>query len=323
MQLNAVLFAFGLTLFAGLSTGIGSLLALLTKITSTRFLSVALGFSAGFMIYVSLIEIFAESRNTLISVLGPVQGSWATAAAFFAGMILIAVIDRLVPKVENPHEARHIEDMLRKECIQGCDRQKLMRLGFMSALAISPNYDQANANLCRTYIVEGQDDKALPFCIKAIERNPRMDDVYNLLGNMFFSRDKHAAISLYKKSIEAKPRNERAYYNLCTTYLSMKEYGSAVKACLKAIEIDPEFADAYSNLGNVYLATGNQKEALASYRKALELNPDIAAAHNNLATIYLYAKQYDLAIYHIDRAIALGHKVHPDILAMLKQYRKK
>ena len=49
-----ILFAFALTLFAGLATGIGSLLAFFTKRTNTKFLSIALGFSAGVMIYVSL-----------------------------------------------------------------------------------------------------------------------------------------------------------------------------------------------------------------------------------------------------------------------------
>jgi len=56
-----VLFAFGLTLFAGLSTGIGSALAFYTKKTNKKFLSAALGFSAGVMIYVSLVEIFVKS----------------------------------------------------------------------------------------------------------------------------------------------------------------------------------------------------------------------------------------------------------------------
>lgn len=55
---NRLLFAFGLTLFAGLSTGIGSALAFYTKQTNKKFLSGALGFSAGVMIYVSMIEIF-------------------------------------------------------------------------------------------------------------------------------------------------------------------------------------------------------------------------------------------------------------------------
>ena len=50
MELNNVLFAFGLTLLAGISTGIGSALAFYTKQTNKKFLSVALGFSAGVMI---------------------------------------------------------------------------------------------------------------------------------------------------------------------------------------------------------------------------------------------------------------------------------
>ena len=53
-----VLIAFGLTLFAGLATGIGSALAFFAKRTNTKVLSVALGFSAGVMRYVSFVDIF-------------------------------------------------------------------------------------------------------------------------------------------------------------------------------------------------------------------------------------------------------------------------
>jgi zinc transporter, ZIP family len=137
METSTILFAFGLTIFAGLSTGIGSLLALLTKKTNPRFLSFALGFSAGFMIYVSFIEIFSESRRMLIGEIGSTQGNLITVVAFFAGITLIAVIDRLVPSVENPHEARRIEDMQNGSSALACDRYKLMRVGFMSALAIT------------------------------------------------------------------------------------------------------------------------------------------------------------------------------------------
>ena len=102
MGANAILVAFGLTLFAGLSTGIGSTLALFTKRTNTKFLSLALGFSAGVMIYVSFVEIFFKGRRILAdeAVFGERLGTWITVLAFFGGMALIAVIDKLVPKVE-------------------------------------------------------------------------------------------------------------------------------------------------------------------------------------------------------------------------------
>ncbi|NLY84653.1 MAG: zinc transporter ZupT, partial [Acholeplasmataceae bacterium] len=72
-----VLFAFALTLFAGLSTGIGSLLAFFTKKSSPKFLSVTLGFSAGVMIYVSMIEIFSKAQASLVAGLGMEKGQWA------------------------------------------------------------------------------------------------------------------------------------------------------------------------------------------------------------------------------------------------------
>jgi zinc transporter, ZIP family len=137
METGTILFAFGLTLFAGLSTGIGSIMALLIKKTSPRFLSVALGFSAGFMIYVSMVELFADSKKSLTNILGVTRGNWTTVLAFFSGMIIIAIIDRLVPAIENPHEARRIERMNNEKSILSCDQQKLMRVGFLSAIAIA------------------------------------------------------------------------------------------------------------------------------------------------------------------------------------------
>ena len=102
--------AFSLTLFAGLATVVGSLLAFFAKRTNTKFLSVALGFSAGVMIYVSMIEIFPKAQESLIAELGATNGSWLTAIAFFGGIFLIAIIDYFIPSVHNPHEIHKVEE---------------------------------------------------------------------------------------------------------------------------------------------------------------------------------------------------------------------
>lgn len=127
-----VLIALGLTLFAGLSTGIGSALAFFAKSTNTRFLSLSLGFSAGVMIYVSLVEIFFKARTVLSEELGDKQGYWITVLAFFLGIFLIGIIDRLVPSSKNPHEIRMVEDFNP----EARKKKKLMRMGVFSALAI-------------------------------------------------------------------------------------------------------------------------------------------------------------------------------------------
>ncbi len=129
-----VLLAFGLTLFAGLSTGIGSAMAFLTRQTSKSFLSFSLGFSAGVMIYVSFVEIFQKAKISLIEVHGLQTGTWYTVLAFFGGIGLIALIDRLIPSYENPHEIKNIEDMEKPEKVKD---KRLLRMGLFSALIIA------------------------------------------------------------------------------------------------------------------------------------------------------------------------------------------
>jgi len=135
MAFQDVLFAFGLTLFAGLSTGLGSILAFLARRTNTRFLSTTLGFSAGVMIYVSFVEIFPKAKDSLVAELGQTGGYWLTVLAFFAGVAFIGVIDKLVPSFENPHEAHRAEEMDLPE--KAANFRKLYRMGLFTALAIA------------------------------------------------------------------------------------------------------------------------------------------------------------------------------------------
>lgn len=99
-----VFYAFLITLWAGLSTGIGSALIFFTKRTNRIFLSVSLGFSAGVMVYVSFVELFRSAETTMAPIYGERLATLYTTLAFFAGVALIGVIDRLIPEAENPHE---------------------------------------------------------------------------------------------------------------------------------------------------------------------------------------------------------------------------
>ena len=130
---SQVLLAFGLTAIAGLSTGIGSAIAFFAKKTNTKFLSVSLGFSAGVMIYVSMIEIFPKAQQALALVMGEKGGATATVIAFFGGMLLIGIIDKMIPNGDNPHEVRSVEHGEHAPVSQ----QSLMRTGLVTAMALA------------------------------------------------------------------------------------------------------------------------------------------------------------------------------------------
>ena len=126
---SEILFAFFLTLVAGLSTGIGSGIALLAKKTNRNFLSLALGFSAGIMIYVSFMEMMPTALSGLTEAFGSKIGTLYLVLAFFGGIVLINLIDFLIPEQVNPHEAHGIEEMQ--------SEANLKRTGIMVALSIA------------------------------------------------------------------------------------------------------------------------------------------------------------------------------------------
>lgn len=130
-----LLLAFGLTLIAGLATGIGSMLAFFTSTTNTKFLSWMLGFSAGVMIYVSMVEIFVKAKDALVGSLGDQMGNWLTVGGFFFGILLIALIDKFVPEQGNPHELKKVEDISKATGVK--TDHALLKMGTFTALAIA------------------------------------------------------------------------------------------------------------------------------------------------------------------------------------------
>jgi len=152
--------AFGLTVFAGMATGIGSVIAFTAKRTNYRFLSISTGFSAGVMLYVSFVEIFYKGIDSLTAVYGESAGHWINVASFFCGMFLIGAIDNLIPSAKNPHEIHEERETAplhdptatcpnfdaaaekRKDAPpgrhdHGAHQQKLLRMGLFTALAIA------------------------------------------------------------------------------------------------------------------------------------------------------------------------------------------
>lgn len=141
--MSSVLFAFLLTLLAGLSTGVGSLVAFFVKQTNYRFLSISTGFSAGVMLYVSFVEIFLKGGEALAEAYGPGTGAWVNVASFFGGIALIALIDALIRGPENPHQvpsAQATAGAAAHATVSPTDegsRARLMRMGLFTAFAIA------------------------------------------------------------------------------------------------------------------------------------------------------------------------------------------
>ncbi|TKI69797.1 zinc transporter ZupT [Sulfurimonas crateris] len=140
LSFETFLFAFALTLLAGLSTSIGALLAFFSKSKNYTILSIGMGFSAGVMIYVSFVEILAKSKDSFTQLYSSqFTGESLAVLAFFAGMALTAFIDKVIPEDVNPHETKSNSQLLElKPDAQSSliKNSALKRTGIFTALAI-------------------------------------------------------------------------------------------------------------------------------------------------------------------------------------------
>ncbi len=144
--MDNVLIAFLLTLFAGLATTIGSAISFFAKKNQESFLSISLGFSAGVMIYIAMIEMFSEAAHSLESAYSESTAYLYATIAFFVGIAIIMLIDKLVPDSINPHEPKELmfeceADMTEAKCEELKEKARandeLMKTGLFSAIAVA------------------------------------------------------------------------------------------------------------------------------------------------------------------------------------------
>jgi zinc transporter, ZIP family len=133
IEWSVVLRAFILTFLAGMATTIGGLIAFFAKRTKTSFLSFSLGFSAGVMIYISFTEILSKARLIISDSFQDKTSAWLTLIFFVSGFLITAFIDKLLPSIDNPHDAKKVEEM--SDDVQ-LKNAKLLRVGLFTALAI-------------------------------------------------------------------------------------------------------------------------------------------------------------------------------------------
>jgi len=133
--MNDILFAFLLTFIAGLATGIGGLVVLLFKVENKKFLSICLSFSAGVMLYIAFAEIFLEAFESLEYAYGDGVGYLILTVAFFAGIALMAIIDKFIPNDES--HTQLLDNMSKQEKAAYKEKGELKRTGISSTIAIA------------------------------------------------------------------------------------------------------------------------------------------------------------------------------------------
>jgi len=212
---------------------------------------------------------------------------------------------------------------IRASCCKAIGQLDTAVKDYKKALALKPDYAEAQYNLGITLRELGQIDAAIKSYKQALTIKPDYFGAHNNLGNIFLELGQlDAAADHFEWAVAYKPDFADAYNNLGIVCRQRDQVYDAIKNFEKAIDIKPDYFQAHSNLGNSLQLINQMDAAVKCYEKALTINPDYALGYVNIGLVHQEKGQIDDAIKQYEKAISIkqNHAEAHHNLSYLKKF---
>jgi len=177
---------------------------------------------------------------------------------------------------------------------------------YQQALAIYPEYAEADINLGRIFLNEERLDEAKEYFQRAIKIKPGAAEAHSDLGILLAEEGKPAeAFSHYQEAIKLNPDFAEAYNNLAILLASQGLFTESEKNYHIALELKPDYADAQDNFGILLARQGRLSEAMKHFQKALAIRGISAETEDNLGRLLVSLDQASEAVLHFQKALDL------------------
>lgn len=165
---------------------------------------------------------------------------------------------------------------------------------FERAIDLDPEFAEAHAGLCDTYLAfyrRSRSTEFFEFAERACHRGLTLDndagDVYVALGNLYrYSGQHQKALAQYREATDLNANDIDAYLGIAESYREQNLLEEAESNYQLVIDIQPGYWRGYSEMGSFLYYAGRLDEAVQFYRKAVNLAPDNATGYLNLGSSY-------------------------------------
>jgi len=169
----------------------------------------------------------------------------------------------------------------------------------LSELNESAKLDPGNAEtqnaIALAYRAMGNTKEAIRHFHQALALKPDFPDAENNLGTVYLIRQEwDMAIQHFDKAAHDPSYRTpyMAYTNIGYAYHQMGQYKKAIEYYLKAIERWSRYSPAYDNMGLAYEMLGDWQKAADAYRQAIQTAPSSPPPYLHLARLYINMNLY-------------------------------
>jgi protein O-mannosyl-transferase len=176
-------------------------------------------------------------------------------------------------------------------------------------LACTTNNALAESNLANDLFQQGRLDEAITHAEAAIAIQPDYPDAENCLGMALLQTGRlDEAMSHFQSALKMNPDFASAHNNYGMALFQNGRLDEAIPQFQAALEAQPDMADAHNNLGAALVQKGQPQPAIDHYQIALELKPDYIGAENNLA--WLLATSTNSGLRDGPKAVQLAQRAN-------------
>ena len=189
---------------------------------------------------------------------------------------------------------------------------------FQQAIDLDPSYALAYAAMANSYMTLGSFPgflspqetfpKAEAAVRRALELDETLSDAHLTLGvyKMNYEWNWSEAEREFKRAIELDPNNEGAHSEYGSYFIRRGRFDEGIAMRKRAMNLAPSSAfPTIANLGAAYYFARQYEEAIKHYQRALEVNPRYARSHLAIAHAYVQMGKNEEAITEIKKAISL------------------
>lgn len=202
-------------------------------------------------------------------------------------------------------------DYLRGEHSEARLQSALVQFGL--AADLDPNYAEAHAGLCDTFLSLYRRSRSTEYfqsaeraCNRGLELDSVAGDVYVALGNLYrYSGQNDKAVAEFRKALAINDKDVGAYTGIAESYRDQNMFELAEQNFQRAIDIQPAYWRGHLEMGNFLYLSGRIAESTQAYRRAVELAPDNATAYNNLGSSYYLLGDFENAAAAWNRSLAI------------------
>lgn len=152
-------------------------------------------------------------------------------------------------------------------------------------------------------------DVAAAVLQKAIEKEPKNPQTWNILGRVFHDQERYNdALHALKRSLKLNSKDASAWNNLGNSLRETGQFQDALYAYKQATRLEPTNPLPWLNIAHAHLDSGQPDKAIRSYKKTTRLDPNNVHAWKDLGDIYREMNRLEDAIAAYNKALKINPK---------------